>query len=127
MSAQIQFVGRLGRDPESRTVGANAVTSLAVAVDVGFGDKRSTVWYDVSVWGKQGEAAKQNLAKGAQVFIAGEHEPREYQGKDGATKTAQGVRCTAWQFVGTRPQTQVAPAPQQRPIPPASSYDYIPF
>ena len=131
MSATINLIGRLGRDPDIRQVNDNIVCALAVAVDCGFGDRKTTVWYDGSIWGKSGEVAQKVLRRGSQVAVCGEHEPREYQGKDGTTKTAQGVRALSWQAVGAAPQQQgqqrPAPAQQQRPAAQPMGDAEIPF
>lgn len=92
MSASISFLGRLGRDPETKSVNNSTVTKLAVAVDSGFGEKRTTAWFACDVWGKPGEAAKERLNKGSQVWISGSLSTREHNGK-----TILEVRVTDWQ------------------------------
>lgn len=48
----ITITGRLTRDPESNTYGEKTVCRFAVAVDDGYGDKKTTDFFNVSVWGK---------------------------------------------------------------------------
>ena len=48
----LNAVGRLGRDPETRfTQGGKAVTSLAIAIDSGWGDNKKTTWLNAALWG----------------------------------------------------------------------------
>lgn len=100
MNKQI-MIGRLGRDPEVRyTSDGKAVCNLSVATDVGFGANKSTTWFSVTVWGKQAESAGKYLQKGREVYVEGEMRTREYQAKDGTTKTAWEVHADRWRFVG---------------------------
>jgi single-strand DNA-binding protein len=78
---QITVAGRLSADAETREVQSNTVTSFNLAVDQGWGDKKVTNWYRVSVWGKKGSGAAPYLLKGSQVTVVGELEIGEYNGK----------------------------------------------
>lgn len=64
-------VGRLTRDPESKKYGENTVCRFAIAVDDGFGDKKTTDFMNVSAWGKQGENVQQYTKKGSLVLVEG--------------------------------------------------------
>ena len=81
MGNSLSFVGRLGKDAETREAGSTTVTSFSIANNVGFGDKKQTMWYDCSLWGKQGERMAQYLKKGTMVFVSGEFSEREYKDK----------------------------------------------
>ena len=78
---QITISGRIGKDAESRQAGDGTVTSFNVAVDQGYGDRKTSNWYRVSVWGKKGAGAAPYLLKGGQVTVVGEFEIGEYEGK----------------------------------------------
>lgn len=82
MYQKITIVGNLGRDPEMRYMpDGTAVTNLNVATnrrwtDRSSGDTREeTIWFRVSVWGRQAETANQYLSKGRQVLIEGRLRP----------------------------------------------------
>lgn len=75
------FTGNLGRDAETRQAGDSTVTGFSVAVKSGWGDRERTVWVDVSVWGKRGEAIEPYLKKGGQVAVTGELSTHEHKGK----------------------------------------------
>ena len=65
------IVGRLGRDAEARaTSNGKNVTQFSVAADVGYGEKKQTLWRNVTVWGKSGEFCA-NLQKGETVAVTG--------------------------------------------------------
>lgn len=74
--------GNLGRDAEYKTTqGGNELCSFSVAVTVGFGDNKSTVWVDVTKWGKGAKALADILRKGSKVAVSGELSTREHNGK----------------------------------------------
>jgi len=64
-------VGRLTRDPESTTYGENTVCRFSIAVDDGFGDKKTTDFFNCSAWGKQGESVQNYTKKGSLVLVEG--------------------------------------------------------
>lgn len=78
---QITISGRIGKDAETRDTQGGTVTSFNVAVDQGFGDRKSTNWFRVSAWGKKGAGAAPYLLKGGVVTVVGELEFSEYEGK----------------------------------------------
>ena len=63
----ITIAGNVGKDAQTRTAGQDTVTSFSVAVNDGWGDKKRTLWFDCSVWGKRGKALAQHLTKGTKV------------------------------------------------------------
>ncbi|MDX1465568.1 MAG: single-stranded DNA-binding protein [Halomonas sp.] len=115
MSGVYAAVGRIGRDAEVRhTPNGNAVAGFPVAVDVGFGDRKETLWLDASLWGKRAEGGlTQHLMKGQQVFVQGEIGTREFQKRDGTPGFAVTLKVSEIDLVGGQPQGQ----PQQRQAP----------
>ena len=91
------FIGRLPRDAELKEIGANKVCNFSIASDVGFGDKKKTLWIECGMWGKRGEALNESLKKGQQVTLVGELSTREYD-KDGTTKTSLSLNVQSLAF-----------------------------
>lgn len=77
----IAIAGALGRDAEVRDVNGNDVCQFSVAVDDGFGEKKTTIWFDVSRWGKGASGLANVLAKGSRVAVSGELTTREHNSK----------------------------------------------
>ena len=79
---QIVITGRIGKDAVlRRTQSGDAVLGFTIAVDDGYGQNKSTIWFDASIWHKRGEALEQYLRKGTRVTASGEFGLREYDGK----------------------------------------------
>ena len=78
----ISIAGTVGKDAEIRTTqGGNNVTSWSIAVSGYANGEKTTDWFDVSMWGKRGEQAKQFATKGAKMAVSGEFSTREHNGK----------------------------------------------
>ena len=75
-------IGRVGKDAQTRfTQGGDPVTGWSLAVDSGYGDKKQTLWFDCSLWGKRGEKVAEYITKGSQLGVTGELGTREHDGK----------------------------------------------
>jgi single-strand DNA-binding protein len=78
----ISIAGRLGKDAElRRTQGGDPVLGFNVAVDDGYGQNKTTLWFKCSIWGKRAEAMQTMLPKGKEVSVVGDFSTEEYQGK----------------------------------------------
>jgi single-strand DNA-binding protein len=144
---RVIMTGNLTRDPELRnTPGGTPVCSLRVACNTRRKDQ-SGEWvdkpnyFDVTVWGAQGENCATYLQKGRPVAIDGRLQWREWEATDGSGKrSAVDIVADTVQFLGSRdggenggrftPQSDV-PADtgdfQKAPVAAGSADDDIPF
>jgi len=105
----VVLVGNLTRDPELRaTGGGTSVCSLRVAVNDRVKDPTSGEWgdkpnyFDVDVFGAQGERCAQYLSKGRQIAVEGRLRWREWESQDGQKRSAVSVVANNVQFIGPR-------------------------
>ncbi len=125
---RVFLIGNLTREPELRyTAGGTAVTTLRLGVNRTFTvneeRRQETLFIDAVVWAKQAEAAAEHLRKGSPVLIGGRLQSREWETKDGQTRTTIEVVADRVQFLG-RPADK-APAPTAPATPGAD--DDVPF
>jgi single-strand DNA-binding protein len=106
---RVIITGNLTRDPELRhTGGGTAVCSLRVAVNTRRKDQSTGEWvdkpnyFDVTVWGAQGENCAQYLSKGRPVAIDGRLEWREWETDNGQKRQAIDIIADSVQFLGSR-------------------------
>jgi single-strand DNA-binding protein len=105
----VVITGNLTRDPELRsTSGGTSVCELRVAVNSRRKDQGGQWvdkpnYFDVTVWGAQGENCANYLSKGRPVAVEGRLDWSEWEAKDGSGKR-QAVRIIAntVQFLGSR-------------------------
>jgi single-strand DNA-binding protein len=122
------MTGNIGGEVKVNNVGGTAVANFSVAMTAGYGDKKSTIWLQASLWGKQAESKLVDyLVKGQQVALSGEFSMREYEGKQYPQ-----LRVSTIDLVGGKSDSgSAAPKPQQsKPTPPAADdfdADQIPF
>ena len=105
---KVILVGRLGRDPETRfTSGGQAVANFSIATDETYKDKsgerqKRTEWHKIVVWGKQAEIAQQYLKKGAQIYLEGRIQSREWTDKENQKRTSFEIVATNFRMLGSR-------------------------
>lgn len=76
------FVGRIGKDAVTRfTQAGKPITGWSLAVDVGWGDNKQTLWLDCAMFGERGEKLAAYILKGDKLGVSGELSTREYEGK----------------------------------------------
>jgi single-strand DNA-binding protein len=91
---KVILIGRLGRDPETRTLqNGSKTTSFSIATSETWNDKASgerkekTQWHRIVIWNDRiGEVAEKYLKKGSMVYIEGQLESRKFTDKDGAER-----------------------------------------
>lgn len=85
----------VGSEPELKQIRDGLdLLSFSVAVNTERGNHKSTAWYRVSVWGKQAVTLAPMIHKGSLVHITGRLAPREYEAKDGTTRTSLDVTAS---------------------------------
>ena len=100
----VTLVGRLTRDAELKyTANGAAVSKFSLAVNrkVKRGDnwEDEVSYFDIVLWGRQGEALNQYLTKGKQVGIAGELRQDRWQ-QDGQNRSKVDVIAQNVQLLG---------------------------
>jgi single-strand DNA-binding protein len=100
--ARIEITGTLGKDPELKFVqgknGEFAVAEFSIA-DSQSENKNGewvdgvTVWYRVSVLGRQAETVTDTLTKGTRVKVVGTFKVSEYTAKDGTLKQSFDIKA----------------------------------
>lgn len=131
---RVTLTGNLTADPELRhTNTGTAVARLRLAVNER--TKHDGEWtdranfFDVIVWGAQGENAAKYLEKGRPVAVDGRLRWREWQAENGDKRQAVEIIADTVQFLGNpKNNDNPAPAPEE-PVPAGghASDDDIPF
>ena len=103
------ITGNLTKDPELRsTPSGTSVCKLRVAVNSRRKDGQTGEWvdkpnyFDVTVWGAQGENCANYLSKGRPVAVEGRLDWREWESQDGSKRQAVEIIANSVQFLGSR-------------------------
>ena len=131
------ILGRLTRDPETRTTTSGiTVTSFSVATSTVWTDaatkekKEQTEFHNIVAWRRLGEIVAQYLKKGSQVYVEGRLQTRSWDGQDGSKKyrteiVADNLIMLGSKAAGTSTNVNTAPVERtielEEPAKPASS------
>jgi single-strand DNA-binding protein len=106
---RVIITGNLTRDPELRSFpSGSSVCSLRVACNTRRKNNETGEWeeqpnfFDVSVWGAQGENCSRYLKKGRPVAIDGRLRWREYETQEGHKRQSIDIIADSVQFLGGR-------------------------
>ncbi|PIE04767.1 MAG: single-stranded DNA-binding protein [Spirochaetales bacterium] len=104
---KVILVGRLTRDAEqSYTQSGYAILKFSIAVNRR--RKQGDQWvdeanfFDVTVWGRQGEAIAPYMTKGKQVGVEGQLRQERWDAQDGSKRSKVTVEATNIQLLGGR-------------------------
>jgi single-strand DNA-binding protein len=104
----VVITGNLTRDPELRHLGSGtAVCKLRVAVNSRRKDQSGNWvdkpnYFDVTVWGAQGENCASYLSKGRPVAVEGRLDWREWEDQGGNKRQGVEIIANTVQFLGSR-------------------------
>ena len=106
---RVVMTGNLTADPELRSLpSGTSVCSIRIACNTRRKNGSTGEWEDkpnyfnVTVWGAQGENAARFLHKGRPIAIDGRLEWREWEAQDGTKRQAVDIIADSVQFLGSR-------------------------
>ena len=136
MVNKVTLIGRLGKDPEVRTLDSGTnIAKFSLATDESYKDKNGewqtqTEWHNIILWRGLAERAEQTLRKGVLVYLEGKLTNRSWQDDQGNTNYITEVRGNYFRVLqketnGNKAAT-TAPAPTTTPAA-VDSGDDLPF
>jgi len=130
-------VGNVGKEPEMRYLpSGQPVTSFSLATNRQYTNSsgqivKETIWFRISVFGKQAESCSQYVHKGNQVLVEGrlvadeKGSPRIWQRQDGTSGASFEINAQTVRFL-TRKEAETTGG-EEETAPPAGNEDEIPF
>lgn len=115
----VAIMGRLVADPELRTTPAgHSVCSFRIACDRSYvqqGQERQADFIDIVAWRQQADFVSKYFQKGSMIAVEGSLQTRNYQDKNGNSRTAVEVVANNISFAGAKRQdSQSAPSFEQQ-------------
>ncbi|BDS14142.1 single-stranded DNA-binding protein [Aureispira anguillae] len=105
MVNKVTLIGRLGKDPEVRTLDSGTnIAKFSLATDESYKDKSGewqtiTEWHNIIMWRDMAERAEKILKKGYLVYIDGKLTNRSWQDEHGNTKYITEVRANTFRLL----------------------------
>lgn len=121
-ASQHQFIGNLGRDPETRFLDSGkSVTNVNIGI-AHLADREQTDWIKLEIWGEDGQAFADACRKGARVHVIGRVKTDRWTDRNtGEQKMQLSCRVEQWKLIppaGTG-QTPTPAAPAAVPAAPS--------
>jgi single-strand DNA-binding protein len=131
---KIIVIGRVGRDPETRTFGQGTnVTNFSLAVTEKWtrnGQKEEkTTWFNISHFGKGGEFSAQYVRKGQKIAVDGKLEIREWTDSNGMIRKDPQIVAENVEILADPNRSESNPQvqPQNQTTGPNEDGDDLPF
>jgi single-strand DNA-binding protein len=91
MENQVQLIGHLGMNPDSKEINKSVKTTFTLATNTVYrdsdGNKQTmTDWHNIIAWGGLAQTMEQYLKKGDKVGISGRLVTRSYENAEGVKK-----------------------------------------
>lgn len=93
----VTLIGTLTKDPEMRSGGETKVCAMRLAESNG--RKDSSLFINVSAFGRQAETCKQYLSKGRQVAVTGQLRFREWETDEGGKRSEHSIAADRVDFL----------------------------
>ncbi|HYM62495.1 MAG TPA: single-stranded DNA-binding protein, partial [Thermoanaerobaculia bacterium] len=110
---KVILIGRLGKDPEVRSVpSGTTVAKFSLATDERFTDRNGekqerTEWHNIVAWGKLADICGQYLRKGKQVYIEGSIRTDSWEDKEsGQKKYRTEIIANTMKMLGSKSDTE---------------------
>lgn len=121
---KVILTGRWSKDVELRyTPNGTAVANSSIAIQEGYGENKSTHFFDVVMWKKTAEAAAQYSGKGKRVAVEGRLQQRSWE-KDGRKHYAIEVVAEHVEFLEARENSQMDRPSHDDTPPPVDDSDF---
>ena len=107
---KVILIGHLGANPEVRSMpNGTMVATMTLATSKSWKDKQTgepqarTEWHRVILFKRLAEITREYLKKGAQVYIEGRLQTRQWQDKSGQERWTTEILANELQMLGSHP------------------------
>lgn len=103
MYAQTMIVGNLTKSPELKYIpSGTAIAKCSIAYTDGFGDKKTSHFMDIELWGKTAEAFNQYCHKGSKIMVVGFPKFEQWTANDGSTRSRHRLRVETMKMLDSK-------------------------
>jgi single-strand DNA-binding protein len=124
MINKVILVGRVGADPEIKTMGDSGVKTARIRLATSekwFNRETNqteelTEWHNVTLWRNLADVADKYVRKGSLLYVEGTIHYRKWQGKDGVERQMTDITASAMQMLNKVEVAAPAAEPQYQPV-----------
>lgn len=113
----IVLQGRLTHNPELKSSSTGKyMTSFSIAVDRGFGENKTTDFFDCTAWEWTAKFITSYFTKGQMILVSGKLETNEYTGRDGNARKTVRINVSNAEFCGNKNDAAASSASDPEPV-----------
>ena len=119
MKNLVILLGRLGQDPEVKTLGETKVAKVSLATSEFYKDKsgnkvENTEWHNLELWDGLAKVAESYLKKGSQIYVEGKIKTDKWETETGEKRSAVKIRVTSLTMLGGNQQQESGSKPESK-------------
>ncbi len=109
-------IGRVGKDAVvAKTNAGTSVANFSVAIDIGWGEKKTTMWAKCKLFGERADKLAPYIKKGDRIGVQGEISLEEWTDRDNNKRTDLAVNVKDVTLCGEKPADGSAKPASERP------------
>ena len=121
MYAQTIIIGNLTKSPDLKYISGTAIAKCSIAYTDGFGDKKTSHFMDIELWGKTAEAFNKYCDKGSKIMVVGFPKFEQWTAKDGSTRSRHSLRVDEMKMLDSKNSDSTPPGHQYQTVRESSS------
>ena len=103
---KVILCGNLTKDPDVRyTQNGKAMARMSIAINQGYGDNKTTEYFNLVAWEKTAQLCEKYLHKGSKVLVEGRLKNNNYKDNKGVQHYAVDVIVTSLEFMDSKKKT----------------------
>ena len=103
---KVILCGNLTKDPDVRyTQNGKAMARMSIAINQGYGDNKTTEYFNLVAWEKTAQLCEKYLRKGSKVLVEGRLKNNNYKDNKGVQHYAVDVIVTSLEFMDSKKKT----------------------
>ena len=100
---KVYLVGNLTKDIKVRyTQSGKAVAKVGIAINQGYGDKKTTDFFNLVAWDKTAELMSKYLSKGSKILVEGRLKTNNYEDNKGVKHSSVDVVVESVEFMDAK-------------------------
>ena len=122
MYAQITIIGNLTKSPDLKYIpSGTAIAKCSIAYTDGFGDKKTSHFMDIELWGKTAEAFNKYCDKGSKIMVVGFPKFEQWTANDGSNRSKHSLRVETMKMLDSKNSDSTPPGHQYQTVRESSS------
>ena len=124
------FIGRTTKEVELRYTQGNqpiAVANVSIAVEDGYGDNKTTSFFDLVIWGKRAESFDKYCPKGTKVAIEARAKQNHWKDKNGNNRYSVSFQVDNWEFAQSKADAEKTGGDDFMDVDDSSIMEDLPF